>query len=220
MDRTQKILTTVLWGVLVLAMLGVVGTGLLARWRSDTPITDGLPPVRAVTIDQPRPDYEAPEFSLTDQEGRTVTSQSLRGQPYVASFIFTHCAGACPTMTRKMAALQKAVPDPRVKFVSFTCDPERDTPAVLKAYAGANGATGPRWHFLTGTVDQMRDVAAGMKVSVAKGPDGSDQYIHDLRFFLVDAEGRVRGTYSHNDESELKQLAADARDVAAGHGVR
>ena len=96
--------------------------------------------------------------------------------------------------------------------IGLTC-PDSD-PEKLKAYAERFNADAGRWHFLTGTVEQMRDAAAGMKVAAAKATDGSDQYIHSEKFFLVDADGVVRGAYSSNDEAELTQLAHDAAALA------
>ena len=209
MDRKQKIITTVLWGVLVLAMLGVVGTGLWAKWR------DGGGPAGARAEALPVL-YEAPQFSLTDQDGRPFPSDRLRGKVWVADFIFTNCPGACGLMTQKMASLQQAVPDKNVEFVSFSVDPERDTPEVLKQYGQRFGADPARWHFLTGTKDAVFATAAGLKLSAmpagAQGPD----IIHSEKFLLVDGDGRVRGAYSSNSENDedLKRLAADAAALA------
>ncbi len=214
MDKTQKILTTLLWGVLVVAMVAVVGTGLWARWRHDPAATADAAAAMPVL-------YDAPAFALIDQEGRPVSSEQLRGRPYVATFIITHCAGVCPMMTQKMATLQKAVPaDADVKLLSFTVDPERDTPAVLNEYAKRFNADPARWHFVTGSKAQLDDVARGMKVAVQKATDGSDQFIHTEKFLLIDGGGHVRGIYSSNDDQSLKQLATDAAALSrAGAAV-
>jgi protein SCO1/2 len=209
--RREKLLTALLWSVLGLAMAGVIATGLYAKLlRSQTPA------VKNVLIDQSWEPFPAPTFSLIDQEGKAFGSEQLKGKPYVAAFIFTHCAGACPIMTQKMAKLQKAVPDQDVKFVSFTVDPERDTPEVLKTYAKNAGADAARWHFLTGSPEQLAAVAAGLKSAAVKATDGSDQYIHSDRFMLIDGEGQVRGTYRNSEPEAMEQLAKDAQKLAKG----
>src|SRR6478609_2142992 len=93
--------------------------------------------------------YPVPDFSLTDQTDRTIALQELKGKVWVADFIFTNCGGTCPVMTEKMRTLQTALPA-GVRMVSFTVDPDRDTPKVLAAYAAEHGATRDRWLFLTG----------------------------------------------------------------------
>jgi protein SCO1/2 len=198
MDRKQKIITSVLWAVLVVAMLGVIGTGLWARFRPEP-----LPVL-----------YEGPTFALTDQDGRPLSSKNLRGKVWVADFVFTTCPGACPKMTMRMAGLQKAVPDKDVHFVSFTVDPERDTPEVLKKYAQGFDADPARWHFLTGEKSALFDTAAGLKLTAAPAGTFGPEIVHAEKFLLLDGEGRVRGIYDSTDEQDLKKLAADATALA------
>ena len=207
MSRSQRIVTTVLWAFLVMVMLGVVGAGLWAR-RQD----DRRDPTAEELVDLPVY-YSAPAFSLIDQNEQTVTEQSLRGKVWVAAFIFTRCAGPCPMMTAKMADLQKSVPDPQVKLVSFSLDPEYDTPAVLREYAGRFDADAKRWHFLTGQKQAMFDVSAGFKL-YAKEADSENPIIHSDRFLLVDSLGRVRGVYHADDPESMARLAADAAALA------
>ena len=198
MDRKQRIITTALWSVLVVAMLGVIGTGLWAKFRPEP-----LPVF-----------YDAPKFSLTDQQDRPFGSDDLRGKVWVADFIFTTCPGACPKMTMKMSGLQRAVPDKDVHLVSFTVDPERDTPAVLRQYAQSFDADPARWHFLTGEKAALFDAAAGLKLSAAPAGQFGPEIVHAEKFLLVDGAGKVRGIYDSNDEQDLKKLAADAASLA------
>ena len=196
MGRTQRIVTTVLWGVLVVAMIAVVGTW--ARWREQSKL-----PVL----------YEVTHFALVDQSGQPFGSAQLRGHPWVAALIFTNCPGACPMMTAKMAALQKAVPSSNIKLVSFTVDPKRDTPKVLKEYATRFNADGSRWHFLTGSQEDISQAAIGLKLTAI--PAGKETSIeHSEKFLLIDEQLRVRGIYDNKDEEDVKQLEIDARSLA------
>jgi cytochrome oxidase Cu insertion factor (SCO1/SenC/PrrC family) len=217
MGKGQKVITTVLWAALVCAMLGVVGFGMWDGRASR--VTD---PADAAAVDvvlDPSTAagalpvlYPAPQFSLTNQDNKPVASDDLRGHAWVAAFIFTHCAGPCPMMSAKMAELQKTVPDKNVKLVSFTVDPERDTPEVLKKYAATFNADSERWYFLTGEKSAIYAVADGMHLTAQ--PVSENDVLHDTRFLLIDPQGQVRGVYSSKDPSEMKQLAADAQRLA------
>ena len=72
--------------------------------------------------------WAAPEFSLVDQEGAPTSKASLRGRVWIANFIFTRCTSVCPTLTARMRALQRKLPNPELRFVSFSVDPEHDPP--------------------------------------------------------------------------------------------
>lgn len=204
MGKGQKIVTTVLWALLVCAMLGVVGYGM---W--------GERPAPSVEVIREPVDsyYPAPAFSLIDQNSQPVSDQSLRGNVWVAAFIFTQCAGPCPMMSSKMAQLQESIPDKSVKLVSFTVDPERDTPEVLKKYAANFKADESRWHFLTGEKQAMFDVAAGMKIAAKPATEDSEIF-HSTKFLLVDQRGDIRGIYGMEDPAELAKLATDAGTLA------
>jgi protein SCO1/2 len=208
MDRKQKIVTSLLWGVLVVAMLGVVGTGLWARYR------DAFDPGAKADASLPVL-FDAATFSLTDQDGRPFSSEQLRGRTWVADFVFTHCAGACPKMTMRMAGLQKALANPDVHFVSFTVDPERDTPPVLKEYAKTYDADPARWHFLTGDTKAMFQAARDMKLTAEPAGVLGPDIAHAEKFLLVDARGQVRGAYDSKDDDDIKKLTADAAALAA-----
>jgi protein SCO1/2 len=204
MRKSQRIITTALWSFLVLTMVAVVGRGMWAR-----PGGASAPPAAAELPVW----YDAPAFALTDQDGQPFASERLKGQVWVGAFIFTRCAAACPKMTKQMSRLQAAVPAADVRLVSFTVDPERDTPADLKQYARLAGADESRWHFLTGSKQAILDVAAGLKVTAIPA-QGGEPIGHEERFLLVDRQGRVRGAYDSKDDERMAQLARDAASLA------
>ena len=196
MGRGQKVITITLWSVLVAAMVGVVVGKLLIPRPSNAP--EVL--------------YPGAEFTLTDQDNKSLSSKDLRGRPYIAAFIFTTCGDVCPRMTGRMVELQPKLPA-AVQLVSFSVNPEHDTPAVLKQYAKDWKADESRWHFLTGPSDRIYDAAAGMKIA-AKPAEGTNPIIHSERLILVDGDGNVRGTYLSTDDEAMKKLLADAQAVA------
>jgi len=162
--------------------------------------------------------FPAPEFTLTNQQGQPVTLSSLKGHVWIADIVFTRCGGPCPAMTRKMADLQSALPsDAKVKLVTFTADPEFDTPSVLSNYARGLGADPNRWLFLTGTKQQIVAAAVdGLKfIAREKEPaqreNDADLFIHSTLFLLVDQRGQVRGIFeSENYEAPGKPVSGDA----------
>lgn len=151
------------------------------------------------------------DFSFTNQNGETITNKDLLGKEWVASFIFTKCAGPCNDLTARVMKLQNATKETDVKFVSFTVDPERDTPEQLANYAEIFGANPERWHFLTG--DQMkiyRLILDSFKVAV-KEEEGVDkrlgyEFAHSTRLMHVNKNGIIIGTYKGENDAEVAML--------------
>jgi protein SCO1/2 len=197
MERSQKILTIALWSLLLIAAGAIA-----ALWQ--------------INKNRPKLDtfFLVPPFSLVDQEGEPFTNASVSGKVWIANFIFTRCAGPCPTMTAEMASLAQKIDDPDVRFVSFSVDPEHDTPSVLKDYASRFGADHARWSFVTGEKSQIFRLAErGMKISAAPANE-DNAIIHSEKFVLVDREGWIRGYYDLRDADAMKKLPDDARALA------
>ena len=166
-----------------------------------------LPVIRAV-----------PEFSLTDQDGRTVTKDDLRGKIWIADFIFTQCAGPCPLMTARMLEMQKAlVKTPDVKLVSVTVDPENDTPEVLKAYAEANFADPERWKFLTGDKAVIEKLVTEGFMQHLSEEDGEP--VHGTMFLIVDGNGMVRSARMLEDPELIPKVLMDTGNLLREQGV-
>jgi protein SCO1/2 len=153
---------------------------------------------------------DVPEFQLTTQSGETFDSQSLAGHVWVADFFYTTCEGPCPMMTRQMRQLQDSTAGAMgdVRLVSFSVDPDRDTPPVLAAYARHFRTDPARWWFLTGDRSGLNGLGLAFKLN---GVDGS--LIHSTRFVLVDRHMRVRGYYITSDEGAMPQLMRDIRQL-------
>lgn len=166
---------------------------------------------------EPLPEYgQTPAFKLTERSGRTVSSSELAGRVWVADFIFTTCAGPCPLMSTHMAALQRATADLDVQLVSFTVDPETDTPDVLAEYAERYQADPERWLFLTGAKQAIYDmVKQGFMLAVDDGSltpggkPGPGLVTHSVKFVLVDRQGRIRGYYSGDSAGVVDEIVPD-----------
>ena len=144
-----------------------------------------------------------------------VDAESLRGRPWVADFVFTHCSGPCPTLSANMARLQKRLPD-AVSLVSFTVDPEGDTPEVLAAYARALGARPGRWSFArleAGQLYALMNEGFRLPILIDPGAAPGSRSVHSTKFVLVDPSGVVRGYYDGLSETGLDDLARDAEKL-------
>ena len=156
---------------------------------------------------------DVPDFSLTRETGGMVSKKSLEGNLWIADFIYTGCAEACPMLSTKMAELQKrtslfsTVPS----LVSFSVDPETDTQERLQEYATRYGADPARWMFLTGDTQVIqKTVTEGFKLSAVKSSDDPTTIFHANKFVLVDRRGRIRG-YFDTDDAGLNALTQSIR---------
>ena len=154
-----------------------------------------------------------PAFDLTERRQAPLRLDDLRGKVWVADFMYTSCVEICPLQSAEMARLQAAFADhPDLRLVSFSVDPERDTPAVLSAYADKFQADPERWLFATGEPEAVARLAQeGFRLSAASYvADGADYtFIHSNRFVLVDRQGRIRGYYRSTDPDDLVRLRRD-----------
>jgi protein SCO1/2 len=157
----------------------------------------------------------APDFVLVDQDGRRVSLADLRGKTLLLDFVYTHCPGPCPILTGTHVAVQRALAPElreRVRFVSISLDPARDTPEALRAYASARGADLSGWSFLTGEEDTVADVLQRYGVGAKPGKDG--EIDHLVITYLIDREGRIARRFAgleHTPETLGAALAAEAK---------
>lgn len=160
------------------------------------------------------------DFQLTDQAGRPVSAASLRGKTWAAAFFFTRCPTICPRITRRMLDLQKSAKQSgsQLQLVSFSVDPENDTPEVLTAYAKQYGADLGSWHFLTGDLEVVRKTSEqGFKLALdGKPTPGADHLglFHGSHLVLVDGAGQIRGYYRTSEDEQMAQLLKDAASLA------
>ena len=160
----------------------------------------------------------APEFTLTNQDGKRVALKELHGKVLAITFIFASCVDTCPLLTAKMAGIQNRLGSDfgsKVYFVSITVDPERDTPEVLKRYAEAHKANSAGWAFLTGTPAEIREVAKRYGIYYKKTARGDVD--HTFLTSLVDQRGILRVQYMgvkfNPDEmlTDLRSLLAEVK---------
>jgi protein SCO1/2 len=165
------------------------------------------------------------EFTLTERDGTPVSRDDLKGKVWVASFVFTCCTTQCPQISGTMAELHRELAgEPDARLVTFTVDPERDTPEKLKQYAGTFGAEGKRWLFLTGKRDELyglieRSFHLTVKQNEGAARTPGNEVLHDFRLVVVDRRGHIRGYFDGrrvdgegkpvNDVPRLKQKVVE-----------
>jgi protein SCO1 len=158
----------------------------------------------------------APEFTLTNQDGKRLALKELRGKVLAITFIFASCTDTCPLLTAKMAGIQNRLSSafgPQVFFLSITVDPERDTPAVLKRYAEAHRANTAGWAFLTASEAEIREVAKSYGIYYKKRLRGDVD--HTFLTSLVDQSGILRVQYMgvrFNPDEMLRDLQSLLRE--------
>ena len=151
-----------------------------------------------------------PEFDFEAAAGGRFGLADLKGKVWVAEFIFTNCAGVCPTMTEMTRILQeKTAGLEGFEIVSISVDPERDSLQVLRDYGAQYGADPGNWHFLRGSEEEVARVGSGMKML------GDDILTHSPKAALIDREGRLRGLYDGYGPERVADFARLVEDVKA-----
>ena len=197
--------------------------GTATFWLSGIAIISLLFVFRLTT--QPLPDPperygQVPEFRFTDQSSNAFGTEDLQGQIWVANFIFTRCLTVCPMFSAKMQRLQLQTKNSpvRPKLVSFSVDPDFDTPEVLNEYSQKFEADPANWHFLTGPTSTVGEVVeAGMKIHMgdAKAVENPADLMHGSHFVLVDGEMNIRGYYSVSEDETLGRIVRDIHAIIA-----
>ena len=151
-----------------------------------------------------------PAFELVNQSGQPFGSAQLAGKIWIADFIYTTCPGPCPMISSRMSELQKPLEKSDVHLVSFSVDPEKDTPQVLRGYAEKLQADPARWDFLTGPKSAIYKLSHdGFKLAVSDGSGEQGIPVHSTRMVLVDRHGDIRGYYDATEADAITKLVAD-----------
>lgn len=206
----------VLWGGVVVVLAVIVGAAVWTRQggrtrqgSSDERPMEGLKVFGTV-----------PDFSLIERSGGQVTLAELKGQLWIANFIYTNCPDTCPIQSAQMKELQEEFKDQeKLRLVSITVDPERDSTAVLTKYADRFGADRQRWLFLTGEKGAIYPLAqegfllGAAEIPQAKRPASGATHAHSPRFVLVDSKARIRGYYTSTEPEAMGRLRVDLKTL-------
>ena len=147
------------------------------------------------------------EFELTERSGEKITSDELKGTPYVVSFFFSTCPSICIQQNQKIQELQELFEDQGVRFVSISVDPQTDDPATLREYAARFDADEDQWLFMTGDLNYIRRVGAEVfRLAV-------DEKFHTEKLVLVGKQGEIIGYYEWPEKRQFEQLKTDIRKL-------
>ncbi|RKR85605.1 protein SCO1/2 [Mucilaginibacter gracilis] len=171
------------------------------------------PDFTPIWLDKSTAEYQnlhtIPAFSFTDQNGNSITNQTVNNKIYVVDFFFTRCQNICPKMTGNMAKVSAAfIGHPNILMLSHSVTPELDNIAVLRNYAKLKNVTNPNWHLLTGDKKQIYDIARkGYFADNAIGYNKDfNEFLHTENFILVDGQHHIRGVYNGTIDFEIDNL--------------
>ena len=165
------------------------------------------------TLQHKKKFHKIAPFSLTNQNGLTVTEKDYMNKIYVADFFFTTCPSICPKMTANMGLIQENIKtDNQVLLLSFSVTPEIDSVQQLKSYAIEKGVIDSKWNLLTGNKKEIYELARKSYLAVKTDGDGGEHdMIHTENFILVDPEKRIRGFYDGTDTNAMDELLSDIK---------
>lgn len=153
--------------------------------------------------------HKIPDFHFFNQDGQAITNKSFNDQVYIADFFFIHCPAICPKVRQQMLRIyERYDDDQRVKLVSHTLDPERDTIEALHKYAEKIEVNSAKWHFLTGEKDDIYDMADQYFVPAFEDPDAPGGFDHSGKIILVDTDRHVRGFAEGTDPESVTKFFA------------
>lgn len=156
--------------------------------------------------------HKISDFSLTNQNGETVTQNKYDNKIYVADFFFTTCQSICPIMTKNMKDIQdKLIKDSEVLLLSHTVFPEIDSVEVLKKYAVENQVIDSKWDLVTGDKKEIYDLARKSYLAAKDNSFGEYEMIHTENFVLIDKKKQIRGFYDGTNKEEIDRLYKDIK---------
>jgi len=160
---------------------------------------------------------QVPDWQLKNQDAKSFGSADLAGKVYIANFIFSRCPSVCPKMLLDTAKIQERLKEDKgIALVTFTVEPQFDTPEVLTKLAAKYGADTQVWSFITHEDKEalFKLYRDGYKVNVSDAQPAQDLYdiAHSEKMVLVDKKGQIRGYYGYEPE-KVEQLIIDARHL-------
>lgn len=158
-----------------------------------------------------RNNHKVADFSLVNQNGKTITNKDYEGKIYIADFFFTRCQTICIVMAYNMGELQEYYKDDDdIMFLSHSVTPVMDSVPVLKEYALRKGVNDQKWNVTTGPKKHIYDLARKSYFAVLDEGEGDENdFIHTEQFVLIDKERRIRGFYDGTKKEDMEKVKKD-----------
>ncbi|HQU59568.1 MAG: SCO family protein [Phaeodactylibacter sp.] len=154
--------------------------------------------------------HQIPDFAFVDQDSNLITNATFDGKVYVADFFFTSCPTICPKVKKQMLRLyDKYQDDGRLKFLSYSIDPKRDTVGRLNVYAKNLGVSADRWHFVTGDKDKTYELAEDYLSIAREDPNAPGGFDHSGWLLLVDKNRHIRSFCDGTNPEKVDQFMKD-----------
>ena len=156
-----------------------------------------------------------PEFAFINQDSIIISNEDFNKKVYVAEFFFTSCPSICPIMNKNMKRIENRF-GKRQDFgiASFSIDPIKDTPSVLKEYAETYDVFSQNWHFLTGEKDKIYNLAnEGFNIFASVNPRVAGGFEHQGYFALIDKNGFIRCRSDQFGNPIVYYMGIDEQDV-------
>jgi protein SCO1/2 len=159
--------------------------------------------------------HHVPEFEYFNQDSVMIKSEDLKGKIWITDFFFTRCPSICPPMTSNMKRLNEDTKDldEHVQFLSFSIDPDRDTPTTLRNYISSYSINDDNWYFFTGDEEETHLLAKEFFNGAERNDEIAGGFGHTSYFAIVDTEGLVRGIYDGTNTDQVDQLEKDLRKL-------
>ena len=163
------------------------------------------------TIQHQKKYHKIADFSLINQNGKTVTQNDYKNKIYIADFFFTTCQTICPIMTNHMVEIQKEILNfDDVMLLSHSVTPEIDTAEQLKRYAIKKGVNDKKWNLVTGNKKEIYQLARKSYLAVKDNGDGGPfDMVHTENFMLIDKKRQIRGFYDGTNSDDIDRLIDD-----------
>ena len=158
---------------------------------------------------------KVPEFAFINQDSIIISNEDFNKKVYVAEFFFTSCPSICPIMNKNMKRIENRF-GKRQDFgiASFSIDPIKDTPSVLKEYAETYDVFSQNWHFLTGEKDRIYNLAnEGFNIFASVNPRVAGGFEHQGYFALIDKNGFIRCRSDQFGNPIVYYMGVDKEDV-------
>lgn len=154
--------------------------------------------------------HQIPPFNFVNQDSQQVTAKTFKNKIYVVDFFFTSCPTICPVVKSQMMRIyDRFEKKDRLLFLSHSVDGRRDSVPRLKVYADNLGVDADRWHFVTGDITEIYDIAEDYFSVAKEDPTAPGGFDHSGRLILVDTKKHVRSFCDGTDKEDVDRFMED-----------